>query len=485
MTNGALDRQDSLFYAKTLIVFLFMFGFRLLPPIGVITPVGMQVLGIFIGLLIGWSSLGIIWPSLLGLLALSFSDITTMQGMLAACFGNDIFMFLLLFFCLISLVEQSGLSQFFAGWAISRKVLSGKPWLFNYVLLVAAYVTSFIAGAFASMLLLWNIIYSISEKIGCKQYDKYPTLMILGVTLASALGGVVLPFKGSSITLLAAYNAMSGAEINFVRFVCFTIPASLFILAIYTLICRFVFKVDVQALTGDVSQSLVNKEDLKLNSYQKCILLVLIAIIIMLMSPSVLPAEWVVTKLLKGLGMSGTMMVITIALCILHFNHKPIMDFSKAAKDGIQWEALIMVSMIIPVASFLTADATGIKVWLADLLSPLLLGRSTVVFIALLLFLGMLLTNVANNGIVCIILMSVLVGMAETLGISSAPIAVMLMLYVQVAVATPIASPFAAILFSNKGWVKAGDLYKYGAVSSLIIAFAAIIFGICWSNIVF
>ncbi len=474
-----------LHYLKTLIVFIFMFGFGHLPPIGAITPVGMQVLGIFIGLLFGWSFLGIIWPSFLGFIALSFSDITTLSGMLAACFGNDLFIFLLLFFCFVSLIESSGLSKFFASWAISRKILRGHPWLFNYVLLLAAYVTSFFAGAFAAMLLLWNIVYSLSAKISCKPYDKYPTVMILGITLASALGGVVLPFKGSSITLVAAFNAMSGITLNFAQFVCFTVPASLFILAVYILTCRFVFRIDVSVLKDHIDETLVSPQDLILTAYQKCLLAFLLLIIALLMLPSILPAHLALTQFLKGLGMSGTMMVVTIALCILQHDHQPLMNFSQAAKAGIQWEALIMIALIIPVASFLTADATGIKLFLTNLLGPLLLAQSRFVFLALILLLAMILTNFANNGIVCIIMMSVLVGMAETLGINAAPIAVALMLYVQVAVATPIASPFAAILFSNKDWVRAGDLYKYGAVSSVIIALTAILFGIFWSGIVF
>ena len=161
------------------------------------------------------------------------------------------------------------------------------------------------------------------------------------------------------------------------------------------------------------------------------------------------------------------------------------MNFSQAAKSGIQWEALIMVALIIPIASFLTSDATGIKIFLANLLGPILLNKSPFIFIALILALAMFLTNFANNGIVCIIMMSVVVGMADTLGINAVSVSVALMLFAQVAVATPIASPFAAILFSNKTWVKANDLYKYGAISSIIIAVAAIIFGIFWGRIVF
>lgn len=40
-------------YIKWAIVLLFVFGFGFLPPVGQMTPVGMRVLGIFIGALFG------------------------------------------------------------------------------------------------------------------------------------------------------------------------------------------------------------------------------------------------------------------------------------------------------------------------------------------------------------------------------------------------------------------------------------------------
>ena len=61
---------QSKYYFHTAIVFLFVFGFGFLPPLAPITTEGMKVAGIFIGVIYGWSTVGMIWPSLLGLFAL-------------------------------------------------------------------------------------------------------------------------------------------------------------------------------------------------------------------------------------------------------------------------------------------------------------------------------------------------------------------------------------------------------------------------------
>ena len=102
----------------------------------------------------------------------------------------------------------------------------------------------------------------------------------------------------------------------------------------------------------------------------------------------------------------------------------------------------------------------------------------------MLLLMCLLLTQVMNNGVICIILMSVLTSMTETLGISATPIAIMLMIFSQLAFCTPVATPMAGIMFANTDWVKARDLYRYTIMASPIIWLIAIPFGILWGGIV-
>ena len=53
------------------VVMLFLcFGFRFLPPIGPLTDIGMATVGCFLCILYGWNVVGLIWPSLLCIVAL-------------------------------------------------------------------------------------------------------------------------------------------------------------------------------------------------------------------------------------------------------------------------------------------------------------------------------------------------------------------------------------------------------------------------------
>ena len=62
--------KEIAYYAHSLISLLIMFGCGQLTPITPLTPLGMNLIGIFLGVLYGWIFIDIIWPSMAGLLAL-------------------------------------------------------------------------------------------------------------------------------------------------------------------------------------------------------------------------------------------------------------------------------------------------------------------------------------------------------------------------------------------------------------------------------
>ena len=65
-----------------------MFIIGLFPPFGQITPLGMKILGIFLGCIAGWCMGQMIWPSILGLILAGLTDYSTVGDMFTAAFGN-------------------------------------------------------------------------------------------------------------------------------------------------------------------------------------------------------------------------------------------------------------------------------------------------------------------------------------------------------------------------------------------------------------
>ena len=83
-TAQTKKRYSTPYMINMAITLLLMFGFGLLPPFATLTPVGMRVLGIFIGVIYGFSTCEIIWLSLFAFLAFGLSGYTNI-----ALFGLD------------------------------------------------------------------------------------------------------------------------------------------------------------------------------------------------------------------------------------------------------------------------------------------------------------------------------------------------------------------------------------------------------------
>ena len=83
-----VKKGNTLYYLHSTIGLLLIFGFGHLPPFGTVTPVGMQVLGIFAGMIYLWSFVSVLWPSLLGIIALGLSDYAPMRKVILSAFGD-------------------------------------------------------------------------------------------------------------------------------------------------------------------------------------------------------------------------------------------------------------------------------------------------------------------------------------------------------------------------------------------------------------
>lgn len=476
---------DAKYLIKVAIMLLLMFGFGFLPPFGQITELGMKVLGTFIGLLFGWSCLGIILPCFTGFVALSISKVATASALTTGCFGSEVVILLVTMYAIIDVLNQSGVNEFLVNWLLNIKVLRGRPWLFSFVILLACYVSGIIVGGFVAMLLIWNLIYQVANIMGQKPFDPYPTCLLIGTTVAGAMSAVVFPFIGTALFLGSSFSAMSGLAIDYAKFMLFMVPGALFTFACYILIMRFVFRIDVGNLKSADITSLIDTSKLKATLRQKVVLGLFGFIMLLMLLPSFLPKESGLYIFLTSISNTGKVLAMYAVMTVVKIDGEPLMDVGKALKNSVAWEMVIMVGFISQLATYISSDACGIKATLAEFISPLALGHGAVFFSIMVLALCMIVTNIMNNGPVAIIMMSVAISMADTVGANMIALCMGCILFSQVAYATPIASPFAAMLFSNTQWIKPKDVYYYGGISTAILIVCCIAFALLWGGLVY
>ena len=116
----------------TIMILFFYFGFRLLPPFLALTQQGMTVLGIFIGLIYGLSTVGGIWPSLLAIFAVPLTGAAPLAATLASGLGADSNFLMLFMMVVAELLAANNVTKILAFWLMGRGFLQGRPWLFSF-----------------------------------------------------------------------------------------------------------------------------------------------------------------------------------------------------------------------------------------------------------------------------------------------------------------------------------------------------------------
>lgn len=477
-------KQEKLYYIKAILCFGIMFCFGSLPPLDPITPFGMQIIGIFFGLLFGWMTIGLIWPSIMGCIALVLVGGMQIGAVLAAGWGSTTLLLIFFMVMVAGIVEQSGVSHFIAMYFITRKWVLGKPWVFTFVFLMTVFLLAAVTSTIPTIIICWSIWYSICKQVGYKPYEPFPSFMVVGVVMAATFGLSVFPFRPVGILVFGILEDMAGLTVNYLTYTCFTIPLSLLCIVAFCLLGKVVFRIDVSLLRQLTADSFADI-DLSLNKQQKIILCFVATLIVLLLIPSVLPKTFFLAALLNNIQAVGTAMILVAMMCCLKADGQPIMDFKKVCSKGMQWDVIFLTSVVMPISSALTAEEAGITDFLLKLLSPFFAGKTALVFLAIAVAAAVIITNFAVNNVVGAILLPVFYPFAIALNISPLALTSLLVFSCHFALLTPAASPMAALLHGNTEWCKTSDIYKYGILIVLSSFFVSCVVGIPYALFLF
>lgn len=477
----------------TLIGVAFMLIF---PRIGItlphVTPVGMEVIAIFIGTIYLWTFIDPLVSSLIAIFMLALSSYAPAANVLQQCFGNPtvVQMFFLMIF--MGGLTQRKLTVYIARWIMTRKFIEGKPWMFTGFMLFGTYVMSVFIGAFAPIFLFWPVLYGVFEDVGFKKTDKYPKVMIIGVVVAALLGFPVPPYMSNGLALLGNFRgllpnfptlqSMPGATISDASYFIGCFILGLVLLLVVVLVMKFIFKPDVTPLKN-ITIEMLNKNPLPpMSKSQKLYGFALVGFVFTMLMPSLLPNLPVLNFLSKN------SLAVALGWCIvltaISFDDGPVLKFQAVMGQNFAWPTFFLCTAAILLGAVLTNEKTGITPFLNAMLSPIFNGMSGTVFTLVLLGIASVLTNICNSLVIGMILQPVVLTYCASAGVNPAPIITLLIFTVLlIAVCTPAASPFAAMLFGNKEYLTSGDVYKYTLTIAVVEFIVIVVIGVPFINI--
>lgn len=475
------QKKTNLNIVHYIIVLFLMFGFRYISPFGGLNEISMQVIGVFAGIIYGWITLSIGWPSILGLVAFGLTDYTNMTDLLVSAFASQTVVMIMGLLLLAAFIQQAGLTTVIVDFLLSRKSAKGRPYMVLFYFLLAGFVGAILSQPLAVLVIFIELFLEIMKKTDIKPYSRAVPTFFVGSAFAIVIGDVSLPFKGCAILGIGAYESITGQTFDFFKYTLFMFPMCILMIVAYCLFCKYILRISLSGLEGYVHDRSKNGT---VTHRQKISLIGVLIAMAMLLVPSILPNSWAITPIITGLGLGGLTLLLCAILMMVKVEGKPLMDLGEIASQ-YPWNVYFVIVVLLPVADALSSDAVGLKQILSAAATSALSGLPGVLVIFLVVLISAVVTNFANNMVVCSVFVTIICFMGDALPFDPAVLSCLVILGTNLSMFFPAANPMNAIIFSQKDIVTFRQEFTHGLISCVFLCVFISVVGYLYGSIIF
>lgn len=373
------------------------------------------------------------------------------------------------------MVEDEGIPKLLVDATMKMKMFQGRPALLSGALLLIAVVLGII-NMFLSIFFMWAIVYELCDRYGYNRHDAYPTIMCIGIVLMATMGLIAFPFQDNGLIIMGSYAGIVGEPMNYFKYLGSMIPIIICLVTIWMIFSKYVLKTDFSNMQNvDTSHIVV-----EVKPRQKAAIALVALFVILLM----LQANLKITIVGKILSNSTVYIVGVIIYVIGVVSGKPMMNFRTLIR-GVAWESWWLTAVVMALGALLTGKDTGVSAFCVSILTPILGGLSPWLFVVVVCLAAFLMTNICNNIVVSVCMISILLPMAPVIGFEFEPAVILVILSAHFALFTPAASGPAGLMFANKEWVAMKDIYTKGIVLLAGCLIFTLTIGYLWTNLIF
>ena len=483
MLSTEIIRKSNLkAYIKVIIMIILVLGISSLPPFGSITPLGMKVLGIFIGVLYGWCVLDILWVSIFAIIAIGYTCSSVLTAICTG-FGNQIALMSLIAAILGGALDSCKITDLICNWCLTRNFVKGHPWALVTMILVAGALIGAFASAIAGTFLLWMVIVKLAEMCHYEKGCKEIAFLISMVVIIPSVANNCIPFQPGAIFFNGFLMQGIGSTTSYPSFLAFQLIISCITFVIVTLLAKYVWKLDLSRF--NISDEM--REELKntpITFEQKAGLVSIIAFFLLLLLPGILPKTVPGMVFLNKMGIIGIAGAILIVLSILRNSEgKSIVSISKC-HNAVPWNVLWLVIAITPLSDALKMSETGIMTTITQYTLPIFSNISLTVFYIGTTIILTLLTQVSVNMVLGAVFIPFLTSICVQLGGNPYILFVMLYAGINMAFFTPASSAYGALMHGHE-WTRGRNAYIIGGINLIVMLAVLSIIGIPLGNLLF
>lgn len=384
---------------NTAITLGLMYGVGLLPPFSALTPVGMKLLGVFLGVVYGYSTCGVIWPSLFAIIAFGLSGYTSMGDAISSMLGQNTVFQSIMASIAGGALSYYGFGKWFVRWSLSKKIFKGKPLLYVWAFFVIFGLSCVMVKVVILSVILYSIWKDISDTCGYEQDSPFRYVGYCGILLSTSLGAAMIPYQGWQLGLANTWSEVTGTQLNMGVMAAITVPTTILVITVYVFVSKGIFRVDYNTLQRfDVEK--LGDESKILRPRLKRILVVYLATTFLCILGNTLIGTGFAGFINKKITVAGMYCICTALLLLLPSGEgdgTPCIEFKKVKNTAISWEVIFMVAVTIPLATAVTNEATGIVDWLSSVFAPIFAGKSGIFILLFTIVVSLILTNLGSN----------------------------------------------------------------------------------------
>lgn len=447
-----------------IIVLLLMFGFKYLPPLGAMSPMGMAIAGIFVGAIYGWITIGMVFPNIAGIIALGFSGAyPSFLSCFQSSFGADTSVMMLgcLFIC--AFMETMNLTDIIIGYLLNLKIAKSNILMFFIIFFFAIWLVSSVTSSILAAVVFVTLYRTMTKEAGIEPHTKTNSFVLCGFALFAAIGEIAFPFRPGAVALLALLEGFLGEPFSFGFYLLYLTSFQVILIVLYVLIGRFILRVDLSKFKAvEVPKVSPNKEQ-RLGLW--VIALMMVAFILASTNLPIFPK----------LGLGGVSLLTVAVMLLIQVDGQPLLKIDKLA-GNFSWPIYLLICFFFAISGFIGSADAGITATIKSVVAPIAATLPPFAFIVFALVASTVLTNVLNNFPVAIIFISTMLALCDSLpslNLTAACIAIIGAAYA--ACATPAANPVNAFMFSNTDLIDQKISLKIGSICCALICLFCIV----------
>ncbi len=446
-----------------------------------LSPIGMHVLCLFLGVVYLWTVVDTIWPCFISVFLLGVSGYAPMEQVLQMFLGNPTVVFIFFLLGWGGVLVKSQISVYLARYLMTRNFASGKPWVLTGLILITTYIVAFI-DQITVIFLMWPVLYSIFKECGLKKGDSYVSAMLVGVVYMALLSFASDGIKSGAFYFISAVSsfaknpAFNIEPMNVGAYMGMAVIISLVSMVIYLLVMRFVLRIDASPLKSFDIELLKANPLPPLSWQQKVTIAQFIFLAAYMLIPSLLPADNAIGVFLNKSKM-GFGLLLWFTCYVINYKGTPFTTYP-AMKANTAWAVFYLIATAMLFGSALTSPSTNFAIVIESLLRDFFTGFSYIQIIIAAVLLAIAITNFTNSVVTGLIFAPILIPLCNGFGYPVMPLLAAFFYIVLIALCTPAGSPYAAILFGNSEWIDTATAAKYAILVSIISVVVVLVVGV-------